>query len=168
MKSRELIVLGFGFLIVIGLSFNFNYFQYTIQLFNSAYDHIDEIVSSSDPVLIHTHLFELKFHLFEIMKNLPEDKNPVWIFPTESTNFLRLESDVDAMITSIDKISTSPKNSSEYHTGMLEINSRSMNLKDSLSDARGFMYASPSNLSFTLMWMGGVIGITRMLITNEN
>ena len=50
-------------------------------------------------------------------------KNPVWIFPTESTNFLRIESDVDSMIGSIDKISTVPTDSSAYHTGMLRITS---------------------------------------------
>ena len=168
MKTRELIVIGFGFLIVVGLSLSVNYLQYTIEPLNSAHDNLDEIVSSSDPIFIHAHLFELKFRLAEIMKNLPEHKNPVWLFPTESTNFLRIQNDIDVMITKVDKISTVPKDSSAYHTGMLEINSHSMVLKDNLLDARGFMYTSPANLSFTLMWIVGAIGITRMLGSNEN
>ena len=168
MKTRELLVIGFGFLIVAGLSLSFNYFQHTIQPLNSSSDHLDEIVSSSDPVLIHTNLYELKYRLAEVMRNLPENKNPVWFFPTESTNFLRIQNDVDVMITGVDKISTIPKDSSAYHTGMLDINSRSMVLKNNLLDAKGFMYVSPANLSFTLMWLIGIIGTAKLWMKNEN
>ena len=168
MNTRELIVIGFGLLIVVGLSLSVNYLQYTIEPLNSAHDNLDEIISSSDPIFIHTHLFELKVSLTEIMRNMPEHKNPVWLFPTESTNFLRIQNDIDVMIASVDKISAVPKNSSAHHTGMLDISSRSMILKDNLLDARGFMYASPANLSFTLMWIVGAIGITRMLGINED
>ena len=44
--------------------------------------------------------------------------NPVWLFPTESTNFLRMQNDVKIMIETADKISTIPRDSSAYHTGM--------------------------------------------------
>lgn len=168
MKTRELLVIVFGFLIVVGLSLSFNYFQHTIQPLNTSYDHLDEIISSSDPIFIHTHLYELKYRLAEVMRNLPENKNPVWLFPTESTNFLRMQNDVDVMIISVDKISVIPKDSSAYHTGMLDINSRSMVLKNNLLDAREFMYVSPANLSFTLMWLIGIIGTAKMWMKNEN
>ena len=47
-------------------------------------------------------------------------KNPVWIFSTESTNFLRIQSDVETMLATVEKVSTVPKDSSAYHTGMLD------------------------------------------------
>jgi cellulose synthase/poly-beta-1,6-N-acetylglucosamine synthase-like glycosyltransferase len=86
-------------------------------------------------------------------------KNPVWIFPTESTNFLRIENDVDSMITSIEKISTVPKDSSAYHTGMLDINARSTLLKENIMDATPYMYVSVSNIVFSTMWIAVIIGI---------
>ena len=130
--------------------------------------HFDGIVGSSDPVVIKAHLVDIKGDLVLVMEKLDETKNldgevigknPVWIFPTESTNFLRIESDVDSMIASIDKISTVPKDSSAYHTGMLDINARSTLLKENIMDATPYMYVSVSNIVFSTLWIAVIIGI---------
>ncbi|MBA4461561.1 MAG: glycosyltransferase [Nitrosopumilaceae archaeon] len=130
--------------------------------------HLDGIVGTSDPAVIQAHLLEIKKDLNTVMVNLDETKNadgevvgknPVWIFPTESTNFLRIENDVDSMITSIEKISTVPKDSSAYHTGMLDINARSTLLKENIMDATPYMYVSVSNIVFSTMWIAVIIGI---------
>ena len=44
-------------------------------------------------------------------------KNPVWIFSTESTNFLRIQNNIDTMIISANVISSISKDNSAYHTG---------------------------------------------------
>lgn len=130
--------------------------------------HLDGIVGTSDPEVIQSHLLEIKKDLATVMVNLEETKNPegevvgknpVWIFPTESTNFLRIESDVDSMIASIEKISTVPKDSSAYHTGMLDINARATLLKTNIMDATPYMYVSVSNIVFSTMWIAVIIGI---------
>jgi hypothetical protein len=130
--------------------------------------HLDGIVGTSDPAVIQAHLLEIKKDLGTVMVNLDETKNsegevigknPVWIFPTESTNFLRIENDVDSMIASIEKISTVPKDSSAYHTGMLDINARATLLKTNIMDATPYMYVSVSNIVFSTMWIAVIIGI---------
>ncbi len=93
------------------------------------------------------------------MEKLPESKNPVWIFPTESTNFQRIENDVDTMIASIDKISAVPKDSSAYHTGMLDINGRANNIQTNVMDATPYMYVSVSNMVFSTIWIAAILGI---------
>ena len=134
--------------------------------------HFDGIVGSSDPVVIQAHLVEIKQDLTAVMVNIGETtndegevigKNPVWIFPTESTNLLRIESDVDSMITSIEKISTVPKDSSAYHTGMLDMNDRATLLKENIMDATPYMYVSISNIVFSTMWIAVIIGIFAVL-----
>ena len=167
MKIQELLIIGFGLLIIAGLSLSFNYFQ-NVTTLNSANENLDEIISSSDIDVIHINLVELEHNLDLMMMNLPENKNPVWLFPTETTNFLRMQNDVDLLITRVDNISTIPKDSSAYHTWMIEINNLSMILKDNLLDARGFISASPANISFTLLWLIGVLGVTKMWLKNEN
>jgi len=90
-----------------------------------------------------------------VMVNLPETidadgkliaKNPVWIFSTESTNFLRIQNNVDAMITSVNEISSIPKDNPAYHTAMLDINDRSISLKiniiDALANIRFFIFVN--------------------------
>jgi len=130
--------------------------------------HLDGIVGSSDPVTIKSHLSAIKQDLSLIIEKMPETqnidgetigKNPVWIFPTESTNFLRIESDVNSMVESIEKISTVPKDSSAFHTGMLDINARATLLKENIMDATPYMYVSVSNIVFSTMWIAVIIGI---------
>ena len=108
---------------------------------------------------IHAHLVEIKQHLSVVMEKLDGTKNPVWIFPTESTNFLRIESDINTMISSTEKISTVPKESAAYHTGMMDISSRAQLLKQNIMDATPYMYVSYWNIVFTSLWIAAIIGI---------
>ena len=130
--------------------------------------HLDGIVGSSDPATIKHHLSAIQEDLELVMAIVPEitdangeviSKNPVWIFATESTNLLRIQNDVNTMVTSIDKISTVPKDSSAYHTGMLDINSRASLLKTNIMDATPYMYASVTNIMFSTIWIAAILGI---------
>ncbi|MDH3277503.1 MAG: glycosyltransferase [Nitrosopumilus sp.] len=134
--------------------------------------HMDSIVGSSDTVAIQSHLNEIKKDLAIVMENLETtdlnndgvvEKNPVWIFPTESTNFLRIEKAVDSMIVTNEKISVVPKDSSAFHTGILDINAQAKILKENIMDATPYMYVSVSNIVFSTMWIAVIIGIFAIL-----
>ena len=130
--------------------------------------HFDGIVGSSDPVSIQNHLVAIKQDLAVVTADMAETtnsdgeiigKNPVWIFPTESTNFLRIENDVDSMIANIEKISAVPRDSSAYHTGMLDLNEQAKILKINIMDATPYSYVSVSNIVFSTLWIVIIIGI---------
>ena len=130
--------------------------------------HLDGIQGSSDPAVLRAHLLAIQADLDLAMESLPEttdangeviSKNPVWIFQTESTNFLRIQSDVATMLAGVEKISAVPKDSSAYHTGMLDINSRAQLLKTNIMDATPYKYASVSNILFSTIWIAAIIGI---------
>jgi hypothetical protein len=102
------------------------------------------------------------------MVNLPEttnsdgevvSRNPVWIFGTESTNFLRIQNNIDTMFTGVEEISSISKDNSAYHTGMLDINGRALLLKANIMDATPYMYVSPANMMFSVVWIAAIIGI---------
>ena len=74
--------------------------------------HFDAIIGSSDPTTIRAHLVAISADMDIVMKNMPQTTNengeiisinPVWLFPTESTNFLRMQNDVKIMIATADK-----------------------------------------------------------------
>ena len=167
MKTRTLIVIVLIGIIAVGFYLNFEYYQNTIHPLNLANNNLNDIVTSSDHTVISTHLSEIKQNLISVMEKLPENKNPVWMFPTETTNFLRIEDDVNRMITMTEKISIVPKDSSAYHTGMLDIDQRSLYIQENIIDAKGFLYASVANVFFTLVWLIGVTGLKHGL-KNEN
>ena len=133
---------------------------------------LDGVASSSDPAVIHDHLVAIQSDLDLVMINLPETidesgnvvaKNPVWLFGTESTNFLRIQNNVDTMLTGLDQISTLSKDNSAYHTGMIDINDRALSLKVNVMDATPYMYVSPANMVFSVIWIAAIIGIFNAL-----
>ena len=56
-----------------------------------------------------------------------------------------------------------PKDSSAYHTGMLDVKERSLILKENIMDATPYMYVSISNIIFSSMWIAAIIGIFAIL-----
>ena len=130
--------------------------------------HLDGIIGSSDPTTINSHLDAIQSDLDTILEKLPEikdesgnviSKNPVWIFSTESTNFLRIQNDISTMKFSVEKISDTSKGSSDFHTGMLDINVRATILKTNIMDATPYMYVSISNIVFSTLWIAAILGV---------
>ena len=133
---------------------------------------LDGIVGSSDPNVIREHLVAIQTDLDIVMVNIPDTvdangkliaKNPVWIFSTESTNFLRIQNNIDTMITSVNEIASISKDNSAYHTGMLDINDRAELLKTNVMDSTPYMYVSPANMMMSVVWVAVVIGIITLL-----
>ena len=118
--------------------------------------HLEGIETSSDPQMILTHLNSIK-------TLLPAEGNPVWIFPTDSTNFARMQADLNGMIASVEKIATVPTDSSAYHTGMLDVKERAEILGDNIEDATPYMYVSQWNIVYSALWIAAIIGIFAIL-----
>ena len=140
-------------------------------------ENLDGIVSSSDPNVIHDHLVAIQTDLDIVMVNISETtdingkviaKNPVWIFGTESTNFLRIQNHVDAMITSVNEISFISKDNSAYHTGMLDINDRAELIKTNVMDATPYMYVSPTNIILSVIWVAAIIVIIALYLYRKD
>ena len=94
---------------------------------------------------------------------LPEEGNPVWIFPTETTDFSAIQKDLDTMKTSVEKISTVPQDSSSFHTGMIDVHEQAEDLRLHLLDATPYMYVSFSNIVFSSLWIAAILGIFAVL-----
>ncbi|HJJ22489.1 MAG TPA: glycosyltransferase family 2 protein [Nitrosopumilus sp.] len=138
--------------------------------------HYDGIIGSSDPIAIHAHLVAIQTDLDIVMKNMPQitnengdiiSINPVWMFPTDSTNFLRMHNDVTTMIATIDKISVIPKDSSAYHTGMMDLNDSALQLRINVMDATPYAYVSAPNVLFSTIWIAGILAIFAILKTKK-
>ncbi|QUC64035.1 glycosyltransferase family 2 protein [Nitrosopumilus sp. K4] len=156
----KLSMIGILAIIVFGAVMAFNGYNTDIYPLDRMRGHLDGIIGSSDPVAIQNHLNAINADMAIVLDNLPDNnKNPVWIFPTESTNFLRIQADVDYLVTSIQKISAIPKDSSAYHTGMMDISDRALLIKTNLMDATPYMYVSISNVLLSTIWIAAIIGI---------
>jgi cellulose synthase/poly-beta-1,6-N-acetylglucosamine synthase-like glycosyltransferase len=133
---------------------------------------LDGVMSSSDPAIIRDHLVAIQTDLDLVMANIPEitdkngnviAKNPVWLFGTESTNFLRIQNNIDTMFAGLDEISSIPKDNPAYHTGMIDVHDRALLLQINIMDVTPYMYLSPANMMFSVIWIAAIIGIFAML-----
>jgi len=117
---------------------------------------LDRIMVSSDPNSI---LDDLK----AIKEYLPEEGNPVWVFPTDSTDFGRIQNDLDSMIASVEKTATVPRDSSSFHTGMDAVSDRAFVLQENLMDATPYMYVSFINIVLSAVWIAAILAIFAVL-----
>ncbi len=81
------------------------------------------------------------------------------MFPTDSTNFLRIQNDVNFMLTGVEKISTVPKDSSAFHTGMIDVSDRALQLRINIMDATPYMYVSAPNVLYSVIWIVAIMAI---------
>jgi cellulose synthase/poly-beta-1,6-N-acetylglucosamine synthase-like glycosyltransferase len=164
----RLSMVGILGLIIFGGFMAINGYNSDIYPLDRIRGHFDGIIGSSDPDTIRAHLIAIQLDLEPMLEKLPEttdtysqiiSKNPVWMFPTESTNFIRIQNDVNSMLQSVDTLSTIPQDNSAYHTGMLDINDRSLLLRLNIMDATPYMYVSIANVFSSIIWIAVIIGI---------
>jgi hypothetical protein len=116
----------------------------------------DRIMASSEPKTIIADINVIKGFI-------PTEGNAVWLFPTETTNFSRIQADLDVMEASAVKTSAVPRDSSAFHTGMMDISLRAEIMQENMMDIVPYMYASVSNILFTCVWIAAIIGIFTIL-----
>ncbi len=143
-------------LIVLGVVMAFEEYGNTIYPLDQSRGILSRIQATSDIQSIHNDIVTLQ-HL------LPKSGNPVWIFPTDETDFGLMQRDLSTMQDTIDKISTTSPDSAAFHTGMLNIHAQAITLVFNLLDATPYMYVSISNMLFGSIWVAVIIGIFAVL-----
>lgn len=162
-RTYQLSMIGVLAIIVFGGFMTINGYHADVYPLDRIRGNLDGIIGSADPAAIKIHLTAIKQDLTTVMEKLPESKNPVWVFPTESTNFLRIERDVDNMLVNVQTISDVSPDSAAFQTGMTNIGERSLALRQNIMDATPYMFVSISNIIFSTMWIAAILGIFAIL-----
>jgi cellulose synthase/poly-beta-1,6-N-acetylglucosamine synthase-like glycosyltransferase len=158
-RIYQFAMIGIVAIVIFGVFMAINGYNADIYPLDRIRGNLDGIMGSSDPTAIKIHLTAIKQDLTIILDKLPESKNPVWIFPTESTNFNRIERDVNTMIVNIETISRVSDDGAAFQTGMTNIQERSIALSKNIMDATPYMYVSVSNILFSTIWIAAILGI---------
>jgi cellulose synthase/poly-beta-1,6-N-acetylglucosamine synthase-like glycosyltransferase len=143
-------------LIVLGVVMAFEEYSTTIYPLDQARGLLMRVQASSDPQTLYNDLKSIKDFI-------PKSGNPVWIFPTDDTNFGLMQKDLDTMLLTVDKISNTSPDSAAFHTGMLNIHYQAIAIITNLLDATPYMYVSISNILFGCIWIAVIIGIFAVL-----
>jgi hypothetical protein len=148
----KLAVVGIIGFIIFGVVVAFEGYKHSVYPLEESRGILSRIQATSDSQQIITDLRSVKVLL-------PPGGNPVWIFPTDSTDFGLIQKDLDTMISTVDKISTSSQDSAAFHTGMFNMHFQASTIYINLMDAIPYMYVSLPNIVFSAVWIGAIIGI---------
>ena len=154
--THKLAIGGIIAIICFGAYMAFAGYQSDVYPMDLSIGLFDRIMASSEPKTIIADINAIKGYL-------PAEGNPVWIFPTDTTNFTRIQADLDVMLASAEKISAVPRDSSAFHTGMMDISLRSEIIQKQMMDMVPYMYASISNILFASIWIAVIIGVFAIL-----
>jgi len=154
--THKLAVAGIIAIICFGAYMALSGYQDDVYPMDLSIGLFDRIMASSEPKTIIADINAIKEYL-------PAEGNPVWIFPTDTSNFTRIQADLNVMLASAEKISGVPRDSSAFHTGMMDINDRSMIMQKQIMDMVPYMYASVSNILFASIWIAVIIGVFAIL-----
>ena len=152
----KLALAGIIGLIVLGVVMAFEEYGSKIYPLDEARGILVRMQATSDPQSIHD-------DIEKVQKLLPESGNPVWIFPTESTDFGLIQKDLDTMLYTTEKISNTAPDTAAFHTGMLNVHTQAIAIVYNLLDATPYMYVSVSNILFGCIWVAIIIGIFSLL-----
>ncbi len=152
----KLALVGIVAIIIFGTYMAYTGYQNDVYPLDRSRGLLDRIQTSSDPK-------SLIVDLNTIKELLPEEGNPVWIFPTQTTNFSRIQMDIDTMIVSLEKMSTVPRDSSSFNTGLRVVQEQAFVLHHNIEDATPYMYASFSIIIFSSIWIAALMGIFALL-----
>ncbi|NWK02043.1 glycosyltransferase [Marine Group I thaumarchaeote] len=153
---HKLAVAGIVAIICFGAYLAYTGYQNDVYPMDLSIGLFDRIMASSEPQTIMTDINAIKEYL-------PAVGNPVWIFPTDTTNFTRIQADLSVMLASAEKISVVPRDSSAFHTGMMDVSDRAKIIQKQIMDIVPYMYASVSNILFASIWIAVIIGIFAIL-----
>ena len=148
----KLAMIGIMGFIIFGIVVAFEGYQNSVYPLEESRGILYRIQATSDPQQLLTEIRTLKVLL-------PTHGNPVWIFPTDATDFGLIQKDLDTMISTVDKISTSSQSVSDYSTGMIDMHLQAQAIETSLLDAIPYMYVSFSNVVFSSVWIAAIMGI---------
>jgi hypothetical protein len=152
----QIALVGMFAIIIFGAYMAYQGYQSDVYPLDLSRGYLDRIATGGNPQLMLQDLNAIK-------EQLPKEGNPVWIFPTDTTDFGRIQEDIDSLIESVDAIQSQPKSSVEYSTAMSDLHLRAIQIRQNIMDATPYMYASFSNIVFSSIWIAAILGIFAVL-----
>ncbi len=152
----KMAISGMFAIIAFGAYMAYTGYQTDVYPLDLSRGYLDRIATSSDAESILQDLQKMK-------ESLPQEGNPVWIFPTDTTDFGRIQSGIDSMIASVEGVRSEPVNSEAFNTAMINLHYSAIQMRQNLMDATPYMYASFSNIVFSSVWIAAILGIFAIL-----
>jgi len=149
-KYGRLWVIGIMGFLCLGGAFVYFGYQNAIYPLDKAKGYLSRAESAQTTYMMADYLRPVKLFL-------PNEGNPVWIFPTPRTDFGLIQNDLKEMLIRANSISSVEANSEAYSTGLEELHSSIKIIESNLEEATPYIYASITNILLSVLWIAVIM-----------
>lgn len=151
-RYYRMILVGILGFVAFGAGMAYYGYQQTIYPIDKAMGYLSRAETSQTPEM-------LLSHIRHVQQLLPKQGNPVWSFSTPRTEFGLIQSDVAAMISRANSISSLEPHTSAYNTGLQDIHASIKVFETNLQEATPYLYVSFTNVLLTIIWIAIIVFI---------
>ena len=145
----------FGFLAFGAIVAIYGY-QNTIYPLDKAIGYLSRAESAQSPEVVVKYIEPVK-HL------LPNNGNPVWVFPNPRTDFSLIQNELDAMLLRANSISSVELYSAAYNTGLADLRTTIKIIESDLIEVIPFLYISVTNIILGTIWIAIILFIFALM-----
>ncbi|HZC88605.1 MAG TPA: cellulose synthase family protein [Nitrososphaera sp.] len=150
--NRRMAVVGVIAFLIVGAAIAYNGYISTMYPLNKAIGFLARAETAQTPQQLSEYI--------KLTQNLvPENGNPVWLFPTLRTDFSLIHSELGKMLTRADTISKMTPHSQAYNIAMMDMHRIADGMESNLVEALPYMYISQTNILLGTLWVTAIIAV---------
>ena len=152
-RLMVLSVLGF---LAFGAVVAFYGYENTIYPLDKAVGYLSRAQGAQSPEAVADYIKPVKYLL-------PNEGNPVWVFPNPRTDFSAIQNELDAMLSRANSISSLELDSAAYNTGLADLRNSIKIIESNLIEATPYLYVSFTNIILSGIWIAIILFIFAMM-----
>ena len=151
-KHYKAVMVGILGFLIFGVTMAYIGYSTTVYPLDKARGYVNAAKASSVPE-------EMLDYMASVKPLVPEEGNPVWAFPTAETDFGVMQKNIDGMMDRLRTLSTLPRDSEEFNTGLLDVREGLTWLEEAILEAQPYVYVSFQNVIMSAIWIGVLLMI---------
>jgi hypothetical protein len=152
-RLMVLSVLGF---LAFGAVVAFYGYENTIYPLDKAVGYLSRAQGAQSPEAVADYIKPVKYLV-------PNEGNPVWVFPNPRTDFSAIQNELDAMLSRANSISSLELDSADYNTGLADLRNSIKVIESNLIEATPYLYVSFTNITLSGIWIAIILFIFAMM-----
>lgn len=152
-KAIMIGILGF---LIFGVAMAYIGYSQTVYPLEKAKGYLERAMSSPSPEIMLDYVSNAK-------PLIPQEGNPVWAFPTATTDFGLMQKDLDMIMDRLRTLSTLPRDSEAFSTGLADVRAELASLEKHIIEAQPYVYVSFQNVVLSSIWIGVIMLIFTLM-----
>ena len=139
-------------ILVFGVVMTYIGYSETVYPLEKAKGYFSRSLSSPSPEIILDYLASVK-------PLIPNEGNPVWVFPTATTDFGLIHKDISLIMDRLRLLSTLSRDSVAFNTGLMDVRGELTTLEEQITTVQPYVFVSFQNLILSVLWIAIILAI---------